>query len=98
MNHVQESRLAWENAVKAAKARSSRSRGLHIWPGDRNKVRLEDLPILPEGWSANLRGRAWDIIAVSNDKELRKVVKSGKSYALGVDIVDPDGYYMVVEQ
>ena len=95
MNHVQESKLAWENAVKAAKAEG---RGLNIWPGDRYRVRLEDLPVLSEGWPANLRGRSWDMILVPDDKELRKIVRPGRSYALGVDRPDPDGCYVVVEQ
>jgi len=94
MNHVQESRTAWENAVKAAKASH---RGLQIWRGDSDRIRLEDLPILSNGWSANLRGRAWDIIPVNTTKMLQQVIKVGRSYALGVDKPDPDGYWMVVE-
>ena len=98
MNRVQESRLAWENAVKAAKARGSRSKGLQIWPGDRDRIRLKDLPVLPEGWAANLKGRSWEIITVANDRELREAVKPGRSYGLGVAISDPTGHYMVIEQ
>ena len=95
MNHVQENRIAWENAVKAAKAGN---RGLQVWPGDRHRVRLEDLAVLPAGWSASLRGRTWDTIPVNTDEMLRHVVKVGRVYALGLPDKDPDGYYMVVEQ
>lgn len=95
MNHASQSIIAWENAVKAAKAGN---RGLNIWPKDRDRVRLEDLPVLPEGWSASLKGRTWDVLAVSNDKELQQQVKVGRNYALGISFPDPDGYFMVVEQ
>lgn len=95
MNHVQESRIAWENAVQAAKAGH---RGLNIWPGDRYRVRIEDLPVLLEGWSASLIGRAWDMLTVSDDKELQRQVKVGRSYALAMAHTDPDGFYLVVER
>jgi hypothetical protein len=95
MNREKESQIAWENAVQAAKAGG---RGLSIWPRDKDRVRLEDLPVLAAGWSAGLHGRAWDIISVDSDKMLRQVVKAGKSYALGLNVPDPNGYWMVVEQ
>ena len=95
MNHVQENRIAWENAVKAAKAGK---RGLGIWPKDKDRIRLEDLPLLPEGWSAQLQGKKWDVIPVDSDKMLQQVVKVGRFYALGLPMKDPDGFFMVVEQ
>lgn len=94
MNKENESRLAWENAVKVAKAGH---RGLQIWPRDRDRITLEDLPVLPEGWSASLKGRAWDVIPVDSDAMLQRVVKVGKNYALGIEVRDQDGFYMVVE-
>ena len=95
MNHIQESMSAWKEAVRSAKASH---RGLGIWPRDRDRIRIEDLPLLPAGWSASLAGRAWDVIPVDSDRMLQQVVKVGRFYALGIDIPDPDGYWMVVEQ
>jgi len=80
MNAVQESRTAWEHAVKAAKASH---RGLHIWLGDEHRITIEDLPELEAGWSGNLKGRHWDTFTVKTTEELQKLVRLGKSYAIG---------------
>ena len=95
MNHVKTSQEAWKQAVGAAKASH---RGLQIWPGDQYRITLDDLPVLEEGWSANLQGRKWDILAISTTEEIRDAVKIGRSYALGLPTPDSKGYFMVVEQ
>ena len=94
MNREKEAQCAYENAVKAAKAGN---RPLNIWPRDQERVKISDLPVLPEGWAASLKGRSWDIHPVSNDKELKEVITFGHSYALGIAVPDSTGYYMVVE-
>jgi hypothetical protein len=71
---------------------------LQIWPGDKDRITIKDLPELEIGWTANLKGRQWDVIPVNTDKMLQNVVKVGRYYALGNTVIDQDGYYMVVEQ
>ena len=95
MNHARNSAIVWKNTVAAAKASN---RGLNIFPRDRERITLEDLPLLPEGWAAQLQGRKWEVIPVDTTKMLQQVVKVGRSYALGLPMRDPDGFYMVVEQ
>ena len=80
MNHVQESRTAWENAVKAAKAGQH---PIQIWPGDEDRITIDDLPTLPDGWVSMLHGRAWDFFEITlNDLALQRKVLIGRKYAI----------------
>lgn len=94
MNREIESQRAWEAAVKAAK---EGNRPLVIWPRDMDRIRIEDLPVLPDGWAASLRGRAWDVHMVKTEKELKEIIVLGHGYALGSALPDLDGNYMIVE-